>query len=297
MKTTQVSKLTSIERFHYWIEERHSVFLKKQASKPMPWTDDNILSSYYFCNPYRENDKTTVWVREHIREPLERNAGVAFAVIAFRWFNLISTGEVLTGYYPDDHGLGLLVDWNPKKVIKLLIGIQKQKVKVFTGAFNISAGGTAKPKVNHVVEDYLQPVWKNKDTIVETLLEAETLQEAFEHLQTYPGLAGSGFMAAQVIADLKHTYLLEDKPDVDTWCSLGPGGNRGLNRILGREVNAHKTKEWQSQIENVRCLTQAKLSHLPPLDAQDIQNCLCESDKYTRALFNEGHMKRRYKGV
>mgnify|MGYP001618840079 CR=1 FL=1 len=50
MDIKQVKLLTELERFHYWIKERHSVYLKKQAGKLKPWTDDKIIQSYYFLS-------------------------------------------------------------------------------------------------------------------------------------------------------------------------------------------------------------------------------------------------------
>jgi hypothetical protein len=54
--------------FWYWISERHSIFLRRQEGKPKPWTDDPILRDYKFTNPFRENDRGTVWLRENFLE-------------------------------------------------------------------------------------------------------------------------------------------------------------------------------------------------------------------------------------
>ena len=82
-----------IQRFFWWIEERHRIFLSKEAGLPRgKWTDDEILKTYRFTNPFRENDKTTVWFRENMREPLKDSPEVLMATVIFRWFNLIETG-------------------------------------------------------------------------------------------------------------------------------------------------------------------------------------------------------------
>src|SRR4051812_37444375 len=105
MLTSQVKKLSPIDRFTYWISERHNIFKKRRAGKPAPWTDDEILQGYFFTNPYRENDKTTAWFRERVRNPLRDSHHVIMATVIFRWFNLISTGEML-------HRRGLLEVWD-----------------------------------------------------------------------------------------------------------------------------------------------------------------------------------------
>ena len=60
MKVSLVRKLSPTEQFLYWFKERHQIYLKRQRGEPPPWTDDEVLQSYYFTNPYREHDKTTV---------------------------------------------------------------------------------------------------------------------------------------------------------------------------------------------------------------------------------------------
>jgi len=59
--------------FFKWMVDRHEIFLKKEEGRPKPWTQDKIFLENKFCNPFRENDKTTVWFRENIREPLRDN--------------------------------------------------------------------------------------------------------------------------------------------------------------------------------------------------------------------------------
>ena len=81
--------------FFSFINERHLIHLRRLRGEEFPWTKDLILQKYKFTNVFRENDKTTVWFKENIREPLKDEQDVILATIIFRWFNLIATGEVL----------------------------------------------------------------------------------------------------------------------------------------------------------------------------------------------------------
>ena len=87
-----------VEKFFYWIEERHRIYMKKLRGESWPWTEDKILQEYKFTNPFRENDRTTIWFRENIRDPLRKNPNVLMATVIFRWCNLIHTGETLLKY-------------------------------------------------------------------------------------------------------------------------------------------------------------------------------------------------------
>lgn len=301
MKIEAVKKLTPLGKLLYWIKERHSIYTKRLAGKPKPWTDDEILQNFFFCNPYRENDKVTTWLRENIRDPLnasEEAHRVLFATIAFRWFNYIPTGELLLNYGSDQEGVANLFEkWNLKLVKNLLGYVRDSGNQVFTGAFNISNSGSTKPKIDRVCDDYIQPVWDQRIVLVNQI-NGQTLSRAFSVINKLPGLGGSGFMAAQVICDLKYTYLLKDAPDWWTWCSPGPGSKRGMNRLHDRSIDMPITPtQWKVWIEELQQTIHSKLFNLPKLHAQDLQNCLCEYDKMCRALDGVGHMKRKYQGT
>lgn len=294
MLIEQVRELSPLDRLVYWIKERHQVFLKKRRGMEKPWTDDTILQSYFFTNPYRENDKVTVWFRDRIRGPLADDPRVLFATLAFRWFNYIPTGAILLG-----SGIGKATDlfsnWNTEEALRRLKLVDGQ---VFTGAFNISNGGSTKPKIDRVCEDYIQPVVQDCAHIAARWDPKEgSLQAMFDNLSMFPGLGGSGFMAAQVVCDLKYTYLLKDAPDWHTWSSIGPGSRRGMNILHGYPDNKEYSKaEWHKHMVELREIVSKRLAKMPPLHAQDLQNCLCEYSKYSNALSGIGRMKRRYPG-
>ena len=100
-----------MEKFFEFIDERHMIYLRRLRGKEYPWTTDPILQKYKFTNVFRENDATTVWFRENIREPMRDDPDVVMATIIFRWFNLISTGKLLV-----EHDLHRL--WTVKFVTK-----------------------------------------------------------------------------------------------------------------------------------------------------------------------------------
>ena len=116
-----------LNRYCYWQIERENIRLQKEVSKlPPPWTNDSILQEYKFCQVFREDDRTTRWFREHIREPMKNSPEVLMATVIFRWFNWIPTGRTLIKH-------GLLKRWDRKKAIE---EITKQP-KWVTGAYII----------------------------------------------------------------------------------------------------------------------------------------------------------------
>lgn len=93
-------------------------------------------------------------------------------------------------------------------------------------------------------------------------------------------------MAAQFVADLKRTWLLGNARDVMTFCAPGPGSQRGLNILLGTPNKEWKQPDFQEEVNKLR-------DRIPLIiDAQNVQNCLCEFSKYMR-----GSSRSTYPGV
>ena len=47
-----------------------------------------------------------------------------------------------------------------------------------------------------------------------------------------------GFLAAQIVADIKMFSALKDAPDFLTYVRAGPGSEPGLNYVMGRDRDA-----------------------------------------------------------
>jgi hypothetical protein len=290
MKIERVAKLSPESRFLYWIKERHAIYLRREAGEEKPWTDDEMLQRYFFTNPYRENDKTTVWFRENVREPWRDLLQVILATVIFRWFNYIPTGKRLLSNK-------LLESWNGFRCERLL----RNGPKVFTGAFMINSP-PGKKKLEAVCER-ITNVWKDRHSLVAFLdLGGASLQQAHERLLVYPGLGG--FMAYEVVCDLRYTRFLKHAVDKLTWCNPGPGCIRGLYRIAeeeienkGNSISPPKPKNWQDQMQRLLHLVQSELKGMPPFEMREVEHSLCEWDKYERARLGDGRLKRLYQGV
>src|SRR4051812_7947858 len=84
------------ERWFEYAVEREKIRKRKEEDKMLPpFTDDPILQKYRFCNVYREDDRTTRWCKKYVRDPLIDKPEVLLAVVIFRWFNRITTGEAI----------------------------------------------------------------------------------------------------------------------------------------------------------------------------------------------------------
>jgi hypothetical protein len=293
MKIEDVRQLTPIEIFLYWLRERHAIYLRRQAGMPKPWTDDEILQNNRFTNPYRENDKTTVWFRTNVRDPLRDDPAVILATVIFRWFNFVPTAEVLMGGTSN-----LLLDWSEAEALARLSPIRESGGQVFTGAYMVNSP-PGKPKLEEICRR-ITAVWKRGD-FLRRRADWPRMQLAHEDLLRFEGLGGFG--AYEIVCDLRFTRFLEHATDKLIWCNPGPGAVRGLYRVLGRVLTNKGNascppipKDWEPQTRKLLAIAQRELADLPPFEMREIEMSLCEVDKYIRLLLGEGKSKRSYDG-
>jgi len=288
--------------FFAFARERHNIYLKRVTGAPPPWTDDPILRRYKFTNVFREVDRTTVWFREHIREPLWNDPRVLFATVAFRWFNKIEVGEVLHNHF-------LFLNWSAE-VAENRLREAFPKGPYVNGAYIIKTpDGMDKLKgVLWCIEKFrtVQDPLRKGRTVRETLVEHFpnwSLQRAWEHLREFPYLGD--FMAYEVVTDLRHTYLLENAPDIMTWANPGPGACRGYGRVTGEGVDRYdrgKERDRQIVIGGMQSLLLAGGNDIywphawPRWEMREVEHTLCEFDKYERARLGEGKPKQLFRG-
>jgi hypothetical protein len=291
-----VKQMNVKERFLYWVKERHAIYVRRFIdSKPKPWTNDPILQQYRFCNVYRELDTVTQWIAENWREPNEGHQDLWFAMAVARWNN-----------WPDtlaEIGMRYVLPWEPKAFINCLKSRKIRDEKVWTGAYLIGTQGNAKDKALFIAEDVLTPLWN--DRIALRPRNGDTLESFARRIEAVKNQGR--FMVGQIVADIKYDKLspLWQCKDWWTFAMPGPGSCRGINRIYGTEfdrgMTAFKERQWHKLVLEVQKLANDELvkkKHLPEeLHAQDVQNCLCEFDKYERTLWGEGRPRSKYEGV
>jgi hypothetical protein len=302
VKTADVKKLSPPARFLYWCRERWDIYLRRRSGAPKPWTDDEVLRDYFFTMPYREKDKTTVWFRDKFRGPMRDSPSVLMGTVIFRWFNHIPTGVVLLSSR-------LLEDWNSMRALMILGPLRNKGTQIFTGAYMINSPGGV-PKLEAIC-GRVSGVWRDREDLVNRFVvplcfgptRGLTMEEAHGLLTRYDGMGG--FMAYEVVCDLRHTFLLENARDVMTWCNPGPGCLRGLYRLAGEEwaskgnnaTSPPRPKDWADRMARLLAACRRRLVGMPPFEMREVEHSLCEWDKYERALCGDGRLKRVFKGA
>lgn len=283
----------SVDDILYWVYEREMIRIRKDIGSEAPYTDDPILNKYRFCNVRRRDDRMSQWIINNMLTPYSYNDGsdMWFVSAIARYVNWPpSLAALLTnGAIPED-----AKDFDPDAFISVMDELKASGQKVWGSAYMLYPGReTGSNKAETVARRFLLPLAKDAANIRESLSE-NRVEALVSQLTKYWGW--NTFLAGQVAADL--TYYpqeLGNAKDLYDWAPIGPGSSRGLNRLLGRKLNATwKQEEFNTELKKVWTEIEEQLD-LDHFTLHDAQNCMCEMDKMWRAVNNEGAPRSLYK--
>lgn len=272
-----------LRNFFYWINERHAIYQRRVAGEPGPWTGNPVLRDFKFTNPFRENDRETIWMRKNWTGPNE-DQPLETQIFNCCFFRMFGTSD-----FAEAHGY--VYDWNPEYTLSVATSRLMEGKKVFTGAYIITNQGLRLPKQKVVVELFLQPIWEARERLAE-VARNNSLQQLHRALLDYKGWGGGGFMAYEVVTDLNYTPVLRHAVDKHTWANAGPGAKRGLNRLLNRDLQkSYKSASANMLMQELLRLAPQFLEPHVPLEYVDmrcIEHSLCEWDKFQRVSLRQG---------
>ena len=277
--------------FIKWTIAREQARINREAGRPKPWSDNDIINTYRFCNVSREDDAVTRVVKEYVRDPMDQAGAspleLSRAMAVCRFFNLSDVIIELVAH-------GAITD---KKVdLEAVYRICQGRMDAGRGAFNSAYLVGAPP--GQLVEPFIYP---GKVAYVCSIihrtnfpLNAKSREEYVKTLRNEVGY--KDFMAGQIAADLAYTHVLRDAPDHKTWAPFGPGAVRGMNVALGRPIESRLTEEEYLRVGI------AQMEALPEtivldrrLTLHDVaSNVNCETFKMDRIL-KGGHAGRKLK--
>jgi len=288
VKTAIGAIVDPIERFLEFIVEREAIRRRRRAEGQLaPWTKDQILQAYSFCNVHREDDRTT---REIVRlwlAPLadRGHPDVWFASALARETNLVEMVQ----------DLGTPLPWDVDHFVSVAEDREARGLRWSSTAYRIRPDNhpeaRGQKKYLYVAHRVLTPLWQARKTLRPR--EGDTLDAFHRRLIKCEGIGG--FIGGQIVADVKYSGVLRSAPDWWSWATSGPGSQAGLNRALGRPVKAPwDESEWRRELtwlhgEIADDLVKAGIGEL---HAQDLQNCLCEFARYEKLRLVEGTARR-----
>lgn len=295
-----------IKAFWYWINERHRIYLAKEAGKPFPWTKDKILQEFKFTNVYRQLDRVTqAWTKRYVtllgRHKDIEDEDILFQCAQFRLFNWPETYDAL--FYG-------LRRWDMEKALELLAKRQEEGKQIFTGAYIIPNAGRTDPKIQ-VISEALEAIYQDRKKLTRKIKKYASMERTVLLLQKYPTIGG--FIGYEIACDLRHTRVLSHARDIMSWANPGPGARRGIHRLLTGD--RHYEGRKPDYVAAMRQLLREAIGEVDdgevigmlaphvrstpraewPFEMREIEHSLCEFDKYMRVKGGEGRPRSVYR--
>lgn len=277
-----------LANFVYWIKEREAIRIAKERGDPQPWTEDQFLQAYRFCNVRRRDDRVSRWLLENLYIDHDHPLLWLQACVA-RWINWPPTLQEIEDMWNYDT---LKPAWFAE-VGNIIDARVDRGEKAWTGAYMIHSLQSPMGKGLWLLTKAIQPLYDDKAKFEEFFKrEDRTVEQA---MKLFDGAFNHGsFMAGQIVADWTYTPLLQSASDLYTWAPVGPGSSRGMNKLHERPKDRlMKQDQFTDELQELMTSMFDAAEFIPSLTAHDIQNCLCEWDKYTR-LESGGQVRARY---
>lgn len=262
----------SLDDFYYWINERHSIWEKRNVGQEAPWTDDEILKKYKFTNAFRELDRGTIALHNMIQRwtledgpagsykflladdlDVDALAHLVWTIWWYRLFNFDAHANHFTalGTWPR----------NPDDLYAYLRPLHRKKQKIFTSA-HMTTGREFEDKID-TYWGAVVDAWDNKDRILDMCRTSLSMKSTHKALMEC-SLVG-GFNAYEIVCDFRNTPLLADAKDIFSWANMGPGAQRGLRRLNLPHKNQGEGLESMRQLyaEAADHLGKHVRSHVP----------------------------------
>jgi hypothetical protein len=264
----------------YWrfAAARQDIYLRRLRGQRPPWTTDPVLSAWRFTNVFRASDRVSQYLIRHViyagdQDPSE----VVFRILLFKWFNRISTWELLT----ERLGPLRLAEFDQFLAEKVLTEARRGGERVYSAAY-IVPPVPGEPGPKHAGHLALTVRMLNSD-LVRNVVASRSLEELYLLLREWPGIGP--FLAFQFAIDINYSAVVDH--DENEFVVAGPGALDGLAKAwpgadLHRSADLIRiTAVEQEQQFARRGLTFTGLFGRP-LKLIDCQNLYCEIGKYAR---------------
>jgi hypothetical protein len=253
-------------------------------------THDPILSKYRFCNVRRRDDRVTKWLLDNYY--VKNEGDVFFKALLARLVNWPPTLKFML-----ERGLvpSRIEQFDLIHFVNAMDELQKTGVKMYSSAYIVyptRVKGNTKAK--NLGEYIIKPI-NEIARDVRLAIVANSVEHTTTTLSQSFGI--STFIAGQVAADL--TYLdgqLNHAIDLYSWSPIGPGSQRGLNRLYNRNLSKKiEQSQFNKELVDVRNKVITANKEFEDLTLHDVQNVMCEFDKYLRVYLKEGAPRQLYK--
>ena len=233
-------------KFFEFIYDRQLIWYKKEKLKlPAPWTDDPILSTYKFCNMYRELDRGTQYILKMISDPSISLENKIFNIYCYRFFNKDKLFEEFFDGYLN------VETFDFSKYETLLDSKLNSGLKIYSDAYTtcqIPFNENYRKSNKHI-----QVLLKLKhlrnlilyENFIGRFLAGKSPMEQISVLQEIKTVGD--FLAGQIYLDITYTKAIPFSGD--DFIIIGPGCAEGI-QLLYPELPKKKYSEFMHHLRN-----------------------------------------------
>jgi hypothetical protein len=280
--------LPLLDTLVYFVRERERMHQRRAAGAPPPWSDDPLFRSYRFTNVDVQADRTSQLIFDRITQPYADHPGLIVGLTVCRFTNDPDVIEAVRE---------TLVPFAAERFLAIMTGRAARGESLERRAYVIPGGVKGELKAINLTRTLFAPLAAAAASIRPR--PGDTVAAVFERLRRFRFL-DAGFLAAQIVRDLKQVEPLRSASDWASFVRSGPGSQRCANRLLGMTRKADI--EWRRPEADWRELFDQIVDIAAPrvaadgimLDRQSWQNCFCEVDKFLRFQSGDLHGARRY---
>lgn len=276
-----------------FVNERHSIWTKRQAGDPAPWTDDKVLAAKKFTNVFRILDHGSQFLTSEMlwtARPLPEEE-ILMRAFLYRYIN---RPEPFI-YFFNEHGRYPLIE---DLRGELQASWERYGGPFFGSAYTMfcgaeNAGMTRIGWAMGLVAQSFLP--ESSGNITRGFFDATSQEGRFRALQEAPRCAD--FMAMQILTDWGYSMYGGDC-DENEFIAPGPGSKVGIRRLEPTELFVPALREVHEFIlaghDDIPFIPLPNGGrHLPSI--MDIQNTFCEFGKYMRYLEKGAYVARKFK--
>jgi len=264
----------------YWrfASERQSIFFRRLEDL-LPWTQDPILATFRFTNPYRAADRVSQFlIREVAYKGDQSPNELFFRIILFKLFNKIETWRLLSQEVGEPSYSG----YSYRVYDRILTAALESGARVYSAAYIMPSGGRSGSERKH--QSHLLLLERMmREEVPARISDMRCMKGAFHLLRSYPMLGN--FLAYQFVTDLNYSTLSNFRED--EFVVPGPGACDGIRKCFpalpiskAPEVIQAVCEAQEEQFARLglgfRSLWGRRLQLI------DCQNLFCEVDKYSR---------------
>lgn len=283
-----------IERFRYFISERHHVYLNR-VNGIYPLTTDETLTRFRFCNVFRFLDRGSQWIISQLNSEYGRSLSERETLMIcslYRRTNSLPAWDLMKSEY----GLPRWDDVESGSYLEKMHNVNDSFSFINNRAYNVgNDADRGVPLIDcnfHRVQNSMRNgLFEVDDWTSWSLIRDSLMRGRGVHL----------FISQQIVTDFGYSqYGGSDWENSSV--NAGPGSMRGMKRLLRVSVPDSQLVSsfydlcrilMNDAIQNTTVSFEHESIHRD-LSLMDIQNCLCEFDKYCRYADHEQLNGRRF---